>query len=196
MTIGGQLKTGFSHPLRIFQELNEKPLRAALTFFFAIVIAVSICFTLISFLQGADMGNESGISGLYPVGLIVLGTFIGLVQGLISGVISLLGISLIEHFFLLFVDVEQGFEKTIKSAVYALSPVVLFFWVIVIVQNLFASLLLLICFGLMTYWGIRIFHEKSKDRAAFVSLATSIVLMILLRGWIFSQGWSLESLFP
>ena len=186
MTIGGQLKTGFSHSMRVFQELNEKPLGADLKFFFAIVIAVSICFTLISFLQGADLGNESGISGLHLAGLIGLGTFIGLVQGLISGVISLLGISLIEHFFLLFVDAEQGFEKTIKSAVYAFSPVVLFFWVIVIVQNVVGSLLLLTCFCLMTYWGIRVFHEKSKDRAAFVSLATSIVLIILFRGWIFS----------
>ena len=129
MTIVGRLKNAFSHPQRILQRLNEKPLREDLKFFFAIVIAVSVCFSLASFLLELYPGNESNISGLHLVGLILLGTLSGLLQGLISGVISLLGISLIEHFFLLFVDADRGFEKTIKSVVYALSPIILFFWV-------------------------------------------------------------------
>ncbi|MEA2034713.1 MAG: YIP1 family protein [Euryarchaeota archaeon] len=190
MSTGTQLKTAFTSPPRLFQQLKKKSLREDLQFFFGIVIAVSICFTLGSFLLEPYPGNESGISELYFIGLILLGTLIGLLQGLINGVISLLGISLIEHFFLLFVNEHQGFEKTMKSVIYALLPCILFFWVVVIVNIPFVSLLLLFCFGLITYCGIRVFHEKSKDRAAFVSLATSAVLLMLFHRWIFSHGLS------
>jgi len=189
-SIVAQFKTAFTSLQSFFQQLNEKSLREDLLFFFAIVIAVSICFSLACFLLEPDAGNEPGVHGLYLVGLILFGTF-GLLRGLINGTIVLLGISLIEHFFLLFVDEDRGFEKTMKSVVYALFPVILFFWVVVIVKVPLISLFLLFCFGLITYCGIRVFHEKSKDRAAFVSLATSIVLLILFRGWIFTPGLSL-----
>ena len=185
MGISAQLKTAFTSPLSFFQQRNTKSLQEDFWFFFVIVAVVSICFTLATFLQGGlYAGNESGIAGWHHVGVILLGTVVGLLQGLIGGVIFLLGISLIEHFFLLFVDEDGEFEKTMKSVVYALFPVILFFWVGVVVKVPFASLLLLICFGLITYYGIRVFHEISKDRAAFVSLATSIVLLFLFRRWI------------
>ncbi|GAB7016251.1 hypothetical protein JCM10550A_16190 [Methanogenium cariaci] len=189
MGIGAQLKTAFTSPRSFFQQRNTRSLQEDLRFFFAIVAIVSVCFTLAAFLQGFYAGgNESGIAGWHLAGFILLGTVVGLLQGLIGGVIFLLGISLIEHFFLLFVDEDVEFEKTMKSVVYALFPAIPFFWAGVVVNVPLASLLMLICFGLITYYGIRVFHEKSKDRAAFVSLATSLVLLILFRRWIFIPG--------
>ena len=100
-------------------------------------------------------------------------------QGLIAGAVTLLAVSLVEHFFLLFVDVHREFEQTMKSAVYALAPLILFSWA-VLLQVPFAGLLLLAWFCLSTYFGVWIFHEKSKDRAVFVALATSLVLAYYL----------------
>ncbi|MDD4567818.1 MAG: hypothetical protein PHU37_07930 [Methanoculleus chikugoensis] len=102
-----------------------------------------------------------------------------LIQGLMTGAVALLAISLVEHFFLLFVDVHRKFEKTMKSVVYALSPCILFSWA-VLLKVPFAGLLLLVCFGLLTYHGVWIFHELSGDRAAFAALATGAVLAYYL----------------
>jgi hypothetical protein len=178
-------KTASADPLSIFQQLKEKSLHDDLRIFVAIAIAGSLVFTLASLLMTPDSGSGFGDSGLYFVGFVV---FVGLVWSLINGAVALLAISLIEHFFLLFVDEHKGFEKTMKSAIYALVPVLLFFWVTVIVESAFVSLLLLVCFCLITFFGVRIFHEKSLDRAAFVSLATSAVFMMLFFRQIFSQG--------
>jgi hypothetical protein len=101
------------------------------------------------------------------------------VQGLITGAVALLAVSLVEHFFLLFVDVHREFEKTMKSVVYALAPLILFSWA-VLLEVPFAGLLLLAWFCLSTYFGVWIFHEKSKDRAVFVALATGVVLAYYL----------------
>ncbi|MDI6867787.1 MAG: YIP1 family protein [Methanoculleus sp.] len=165
-----------------------KSLGDDLKFFFVIVLTGSLLFTLASFLPALYTGNESGSSGLYLIGLVLLGVFIGLIQGLINGVIILLGVSLIEHFFLLFVNEHKGFEKTMKSVIYALSPSILLFWAAVVIESTFVRLLLLFCFGLISYFGIQTFHEKSKDRAAFVTLATSAVLLMFFSRWIFNQG--------
>lgn len=101
-------------------------------------------------------------------------------QGLITGgAVALLAVSLVEHFFLLFVDVHREFEQTMKSTVYALSPLILFSWA-VLLKIPFAGLLFLAWFCLSTFFGVRIFHEKSKDRAVFVALATGVVLAFYL----------------
>lgn len=182
------LKTAFNTPCALLRQLNVKSLYDDLKFFFAVVLTGSLLFTLASFLLALYTGNESGSSGLYLIGLVSLGIFIGLIQGLINGAIVLLGVSLIEHFFLLFVDEHKGFEKTMKSVIYALSPSILLFWLTLVIESTFVRLLLLFCFSLISYFGIRTFHEKSKDRAAFVTIATSAVLLVFFSGWIFNQG--------
>ncbi|MBR1369993.1 hypothetical protein RJ53_11095 [Methanocalculus chunghsingensis] len=80
------------------------------------------------------------------------------------------------------------YKKTMKSVIYALSPTILLFWVTLVIEITFVRLLLLFCFSLVSYFSIRTFHEKSKDRAAFVTLATSAVLLMFFYGWIFNQG--------
>lgn len=188
MSASSLLKTALTSLRQFFQQLNKKPLGADLQLFFVTVVAMSILFALASFFTGLYPGNESGPDGLYSIGLLVLGIFISLIQGLIVGVVALLGVSLVEHFFLLFVNVHHGFEKTMKSVIYALFPCILFFWAVVIVEVPLAGLLPLFVFGLITYLSVQIFHEMSRGRAVFVSLATSIVLAILFYRWIFGSG--------
>ncbi|NMA09937.1 MAG: hypothetical protein GX932_02810, partial [Methanomicrobiales archaeon] len=110
---------------------------------------------------------------------IVAGTLVTLTQGLITGAVALLAVSLVEHFFLLFVDVHREFEQTMKSTVYALSPLILFSWA-VLLEVPFAGLILIVWFCLSTYFGVVVFHEKSEDRAVFVALATGAVLAFYL----------------
>ncbi len=172
----GTIITG---PRRRFRQLNEKPLHDDFIFYFAIVAAASVLFMMLPLLAG----KEPEIDGLHRIGFTVAGIPVTLVQGLIGGAVALLAVSLVEHFFLLFVDVRREFEKTMKSAVYALSPFILFSWA-VLLEIPFAGLLLLVCFCLMTYFGVWAFHEKSKDRAAFVALATGAVLAFYLHRWL------------
>jgi hypothetical protein len=168
-------ETIFTGPRRVFQRLNEKPLRDDLIFYFAIVAVASVLFMALSLLAGEGVEN----SGTHRIWFIVAGTLVTLTQGLITGAVALLAVSLVEHFFLLFVDVHREFEQTMKSAVYALSPLILFSWA-VLLKIPFAGLLLLAWFCLSTYFGVWIFHEKSKDRAVFVALATGAVLAYYL----------------
>ena len=168
-------ESAFSGPRWVFQKLNEKPLRDDLIFYFTIVAAASVLFMVLPLLTG----EAAEIDGLHRIWFIVAGIPVTLVQGLITGAVALLAVSLVEHFFLLFVDVHREFEKTMKSAVYALAPLILFSWA-VLLKIPFAGLLLLAWFCLSTYFGIWIFHEKSKDRAVFVALAAGVVLAYYL----------------
>ncbi len=171
--------TTLAGPRRFFEQLNERSLRDDLVFYFTIVIAASLLFMLAPLIMGSYPGSEPMAGGLHRAWFIVAGTLIVLVQGLITGSVALLAVSLVEHFFLLFVDVHREFEQTMKSVVYALSPFILFSWAVVL-KVPFAGPLLLAWFCLTTYFGVWIFHEKSKDRAIFVALATGAVLAYYL----------------
>ncbi len=175
MSTGISPGTIITDPRRHFQQLNERPLRDDLIFYFAIVAAASVLFMVLPLLTG----EAAKIDGTHRIWFIAAGTLVTLTQGLITGAVALLAVSLVEHFFLLFVDVHREFEKTMKSAVYALSPLILFSWAILL-EVPFAGLLLLAWFCLSTYFGVWIFHEKSKDRAVFVALATGAVLAYYL----------------
>ncbi|NMA10025.1 MAG: hypothetical protein GX932_03260, partial [Methanomicrobiales archaeon] len=96
-------ETIFTGPRRVFQRLNEKPLRDDLIFYFAIVAVASVLFMALSLLAGEGVEN----SGTHRIWFIVAGTLVTLTQGLITGAVALLAVSLVEHFFLLFVDVHR-----------------------------------------------------------------------------------------
>jgi hypothetical protein len=183
MSTGISQETTFSGPRCRFQQLNEKPLRDDLIFYFAIVAVASIFWTAASILTGPHTVDGPDIEGLHRTGSILLAIFVSIFLGLTNGAVALLAVSLVEHFFLLFVDVHREFEKTMKSAIYALSPFILFSGA-VLLKVPFAGLLLLAWFCLSTYFGVWIFHEKSKDRAVFVALATGAVLAYYLHRWL------------
>ncbi|MFA7562360.1 MAG: YIP1 family protein [Methanoculleus sp.] len=163
-------KIAFFGPRQLFRRLNERSLRDDLTFYFAIAVAASILWMIVSILA-----EPHPAEGLHLTGLFLPGIFISIFLGLMNGAIALLAVSLVEHFFLLFVDVHREFEQTMKSVAYALSPLILFSWAIALGVP-FAGLLLAAGFCLLTYFGVRVFHEKSGDRAVFVALATAAVL--------------------
>jgi len=173
---------------RVFLRLKKKSFREDFIFFLAVVIAGSLFFNLAIFLTAIISGHGPSLSGLQIIGNVSLGLAIGIIQGLIGGVVLLVGTSLIEHFFLFFVDVRNHFELTTKIVIYAVAPAVLFFWLVVLAGVPFVSLLLLVCFSLVTYFGIRIFHGRSTGQAAFVSIATSAVLLFLSYGWLVRNG--------
>lgn len=170
-------KTIFKTILRSFQQIEQKPLRDDLLLYFGIVILVYCA----SFLMMLHEGDAGGFLFLLPFIIVIAG-------GLLTGAVLLLGTSLIEHFFLLFVDVRKSFEMTMKTAVYALVVVIPLFWAVIIIPNLWLSVLLIIVFILLTFSGIRVFHSVSIDRAAFVSLATGAVLFFFSYRWLIGQG--------
>ncbi|HOI14319.1 MAG TPA: hypothetical protein PLG75_10685, partial [Methanoculleus sp.] len=108
MSTGISQKTAFPGPRRVFQQLNEKPLRDDLVLYFAIIAVASVLLMALSLLAGE--GVEIG--GMHRIWFIVAGTLVTLTQGLITGAVALLAVSLVEHFFLLFVDVHREFEQT------------------------------------------------------------------------------------
>jgi len=173
----------------LFQQLKTKSFHDDLIFFLAVVVAGSLIFNLAAFLTRISTVPESSISDLQILGNVFLVLGIGIIQGLFGGVILLLGTSLIEHFFLLLVDVRNNFEMTVKSVTYAVAPAVLFYWLIAIAKILVFDLMLLVWFGVATYFGTSIFHGITVDRAVFVSIATSAVLLFLSYGWLVRSGF-------
>jgi len=105
----------------------------------------------------------------------------------IDGLEFVLFISLVEHFFVLFTDGHRDFEKTMKSVIYASALPVLFVWTIHNVQ--YSALVLTAAFLVVTYFGIRTFHEITKDRSAFVAIfMTGFVVFLLYLGKVNLSG--------
>lgn len=170
-------KTIFNTIIRSFEQIEQKPLRDDLLLYFGIVILV-YCASFFLML------HEGGAGGF----LFLLPFIIVLASGLLTGAVLLLGTSLIEHFFLLFVDVRKSFEMTMKTAVYALAVVFPLAWAALLIPNLLLAVLLIVIFVLLTFCGIRVFHSLSIDRSAFVSLATGAVLLFFSYRWLIGQG--------
>ena len=166
----------FNTMLRSFQQIEQKPLREDLLLYFGIVILVYCA----SFLMMLHDGGAGGFLFLLPFIIVLAG-------GLLTGAVVMLGTSLIEHFFLLFVDVKKNFEMTMKTAVYALAIVFPLAWAALLVSNSHLIVLPAIVFVILTFCGIRVFHSLSIDRAAFVSLATGAVLLFFSYRWLMGR---------
>ena len=165
-----------SNPLAYLNEVREQPLKDDVLFFIAVLIIGSIVYLEFAILHSLIAGQ---IGMLSPVGIVVMAiTFMGMF--VMSGLPFVLVISLVEHFFVLFTDDHRDFEKTMKSVIYASVLPVLFVWTIYNVQ--YSALVLAAAFLVVTYIGIRTFHEVTKDRAAFVAIFTTgfIIYMLVL----------------
>ncbi len=167
----------FNRIICSFEQFEGKPLRDDLILYFGIVLIVYCA----SFLMMLHEEGAGGFVFLLPLTIVLAG-------GLLTGAVVLLGTSLIEHFFLLFVDVKKSFEMTMKMAVYALVVVFPLAWAALLISNIPPTALLIIVFVLLTFCGIRVFHSVSIDRAAFVSLATGAVLLFFSYRWLLGRG--------
>lgn len=63
-------ESAFPGPRRVFQKLNEKPLRDDLIFYFAIVAVASVLFMMLPLLTG----ETAEIDGLHLIWFLVAGT--------------------------------------------------------------------------------------------------------------------------
>jgi hypothetical protein len=101
-------------------------------------------------------------------------------------------ISLIEHFFVLFTGEPRDFGKTMKSVIYASFIPVLFIWLPGVFRVSYSAFILIGAFSIITFHGVRIFHKKTNNQAAFVAIFTTYFILTVL--WlgkvnIIGNGW-------
>jgi hypothetical protein len=163
-------------PSGYLEEIRGQPLRDDVLSFILITAIGSILMLFSMAIRDSNTGNGEFLN---PAGVLVMIITI-LFLFIVDGLFLVLIISLIEHFFVLFTGEHRGFEKTMKSVIYASVIPVLFFWIPSVFHIPYSALLLAGTFCLVTFYGILTFHEKTKDRAAFVALFTTGFILILL----------------
>lgn len=163
-----------SHPLAYLNEVREQPLKNDVLFFIAVAILGSILYLGFGALQNPIYGPPCMQT---PLGTVVMSLTL-MVLFVIDGLEFVLFISLVEHFFVLFTDGHRDFEKTMKSVIYASVLPVLFVWTISSIPH--SVPVLLVAFLVVTYIGIRTFHEITKDRTAFVAIFTTGLILYML----------------
>jgi len=164
-----------------FTKVREQPLKNDILFFLAITVLGGFILTIAAAASSINSGPlaipEPRVIPLFIVGFIV--------PSIINGFFLLLVISLIEHFFVLFVidthpDKDRRFEKTMKTVIYASVLPIIFLWVPAVFHVAYSGLILLGSFLVLTFLGIIGFHAVTKDRAGFVTIFTGGVIVLLL----------------
>lgn len=163
-------------PSGYLKEIKEQPIKDDVLSFILVTAIGSILMFFSTVIRTAVTGNGEFLN---PAGVLVTILTI-LFLFVVDGLFLMLIISLIEHFFVLFMGEHRGFEKTMKSVIYASVIPVLFLWIPAVFHIHYSALLLAGAFCLVTFYGILMFHEKTKDRAAFVALFTTGFILILL----------------
>lgn len=165
-----------SNPPGYLEEMKNQPVKTDILTFLAVILCGSLCYLAAYIIQKGYIEQVPAFDSLSLGVLILSGIFLFVVDGLFF----LLVISLIEHFFVLFTGRKPDFEKTLKSVTYALFIPVLFLWVAGVFHIPGSVPVIIATFTVFTFYGTRTFHHLSNDRAAFVSLFTTGVLVILL----------------
>jgi len=158
------------------EKIKDQPLKTDCYLFVAIVLIGSILY---HFSYLSQVVHHAPVDFLNPGSMIVLALMTGFLF-LCNGIIFLFILSLIEHFFVLFIKRKPDFEKTMKSVIYASALPVLFLWIPSVFQIPFSVLALIGAFMIITFYEIRLFHEVTVDRAAFVALFMSGCIIIVL----------------
>jgi hypothetical protein len=163
-------------PSGYLEEIRDQPFNDDILTFILVTLTGSVLafIAIIISTVVTGQGEYPGPAGIPKMILSILFLFI------VDGLFLMLVISLIEHFFVLFTGEHRGFEKTMKSVMYASVIPVLFIWIPAVLQIPYTLLLLAGAFCIATFYGILVFHEKTKDRAAFVALFTTGFILILL----------------
>ncbi|MGB7788840.1 YIP1 family protein [Methanoregula sp.] len=163
-------------PSGYLEEIRDQPLKDDILSFVLVTVAGSILMFFSTVITTAVNGRGEllGPAGIVVMILTILFLFV------VDGLFLMLIVSLIEHCFVLFTGEHRGFEKTMKSVIYASVLPVLFFWIPSVFHITCSALLLVVAFGIITFYSILTFHEKTKDRAAFVAIFTMGFILILL----------------
>jgi hypothetical protein len=163
-------------PSGYLEKIRDQPLKDDILSFILVTMVGSILMFFSIFIMTAVTGQEEFLN---PAGAVVMFLTI-LFLYVFNGLFLMLVISLIEHFFVLSTGEHRGFEKTMKSVICASVLLVLLFWIPSVFHIRYSALILAGVFCIMTFYGILTFHEKTKDRAAFVALFTTGLILILL----------------
>ncbi|AGB03359.1 YIP1 family protein [Methanoregula formicica] len=158
------------------EKITKQSIRADFYLFTAILLVGSLLYHVSYLIQKV---HTSPVDVLNPGSMIVL-TLMTVFLFIYNGIIFLLAISLAEHFFVLFISDKPDFEKTMKSVIYASFLPVLFLWIPSVFHIPCSALVLVGAYTIITFYGIRIFHGVTVDRAAFVAIFTTGCILILL----------------
>jgi Yip1 domain len=164
------------NPSGYIDEIRDQPLKEDILFFMFITIVGSI-LTFLSIIIMAifyGQGDFPGPEGIPIMFLSILFLFI------VDGFFLMLIISLIEHFFVLFTGEPRDFGKTMKSVIYASFIPVLFIWLPGVFRVSYSAFILIGAFSIITFHGIRIFHKKTNNQAAFVAIFTTYLILTVL----------------
>jgi len=158
------------------EKTGAQTVKADILSFIAVVLAGSFLFLVFYgirkvFFERAGVPDLTGITVFTATTIFLF---------LVDGLFFLLVISLIEHFFVLFTGGKPDFEKTLKSVITASALPVLFIWLPIAFHVPYSLLVLAAAFMVFTYYGIRKFHQKTKDQAAFVAIFTTGTIVVLL----------------
>ncbi|MCK9631030.1 MAG: YIP1 family protein [Methanoregula sp.] len=165
-----------SHFPGYLEKIKEQPIKVDFYLFSAIVLIGSLLYHFSYLIQ--NMHNPQ--MDVLNVGSMIVLTLMTVFLFIYNGIIFLLIVSLIEHFFVLFIERKPDFEKTMKSVIYASFLPVLFLWIPSVFHIPFSALVLIGAYMIITFYGIRIFHGVTVDRAAFVASFTTGCILILL----------------
>lgn len=165
-----------SYPTAYLDKVREQPIKTDILSFIITALTGSILFFVSSVIRMmyTGQGGVMGMAALAVMAVTIIFVFV------VNALFFLLVIGLIEHVFVLFIDGHRGFEKTMKSVIYASVLPVLFFWVPAVFHVAYSALLLAGTFCIVTFYGILTFHQKTKDRAAFVAVFTTGLILALL----------------
>jgi hypothetical protein len=164
------------NPSGYLEEIRDQPFNDDILTFILVTVTGSVLAFIATIIRTAITGHGElpDPAGIPIMILSILFMFI------VDGLFLMLVLSLIGHFFVLITGEHRGFEKTMKSVMYASVVPILFIWVPAVFRIPYSVLLLAGAFCIATFYGILIFHKKTKDRAAFVALFTTGFILILL----------------
>jgi hypothetical protein len=158
------------------EKTGAQTVKADILSFIAVVLAGSFLFLVFYGIRKVFF-ERAGVPDLTGLTVLIVTTIFLFV---VDGVFFLLVISLIGHFFVLFTGESSNFEKTLKSIIVASALPVLFIWLPIALDVPWSLLVLTGIFMVVTYYGIRKFHQKTKDQAAFVAIFTTGTIVVLL----------------
>jgi membrane-associated HD superfamily phosphohydrolase len=165
-----------SNPPGYLEEMKNQPVKTDILTFLVVILCGTLCYLTAYIIQKGYIEQVQTFDPL-SVGVLILS---GISLFVVDGLFFLLIISLIEHFFVLFTERKPDYEKTLKSVIYALFIPILFLWVTGVFHIPGSIPALIAIFAVFTFYGTRAFHHLSNDRAAFVSMFTTGVIVILL----------------
>jgi len=165
-----------SHFSGYLEKLKEQPIKVDFFLFTTIVLISSLLYHFSYQIYNVH-NTQVDVLNLGSMIILALMTVFLFIY---NGIIFLLMVSLIEHFFVLFIERKPDFEKTMKSVIYASFLPVLFLWIPSVFHIPFSALGLIGAYTIITFYGIRLFHGVTVDRAAFVATFTTGCILILL----------------